>query len=67
MKNFITIISNNKVKIITRTAIVAGGIVAVTLASGLFKVVPTDAAIAAAESATKAAKAATAAAKKVVE
>lgn len=42
MKNFISTINRNKGIIIRRTAIVAVGVIAVTLATGLIKVGPTD-------------------------
>lgn len=56
MKNFISKINANKVVIIRRTLIGAAGIVAVTLAAGLIKVVPTDKAAEAIENVAKAAK-----------
>lgn len=55
-KNLMTVVNENKVRILTRTAIIGGSIVAVTLVSGLFKVVPTPEAVAAAEKVAKAVK-----------
>lgn len=49
-------INDNKKQIIVRTLVVASSVVGVTLAAGLFKVVPTDQAVEAVEAVAKAAK-----------
>lgn len=56
MKNIFSKISDNKKQIIIRTLVAAGAVVGVTLAAGLFKVVPTEAAVEVVETVAKAAK-----------
>lgn len=59
MKNFIRTINENKVKIITRTAVIAAGVVGVTIAAGFIKVIPTEKTVDVVEKVAKAAKTAT--------
>jgi hypothetical protein len=55
-QGLIKTINDNKKQIIVRTAVVAAGVIGVTLAAGLIKVVPTEKAAEVAETAAKAVK-----------
>ena len=55
-QGLIKTINDNKKQIIVRTAVVAAGVIGVTLAAGLVKVAPTEKAVEAAETVAKAVK-----------
>lgn len=55
-QGLIKTINDNKKQIIVRTAVVAAGVIGVTLAAGLIKVVPTEKTVEAVEEVAKAVK-----------
>lgn len=55
-QGFLQAVNANKKQIIVRTAVVAAGVIGVTLAAGLIKVVPTEKTVEVAENVAKAAK-----------
>lgn len=56
MKNLLSKINDNKVKIITRTVVIGAGVVGLTLAAGLIKIKPSDKTVEIVEAVADAAK-----------